>query len=127
MKGARGQYAEALAAYRLAVMRASEDVEDYLSALVRREAQERELTAGEQARGRARAASLAADQGGAASLIEVIDADTRLLLTRDARAWAQTEAARSAVASFRSLRGGWEDTDAPAHGPGNATPPDNHT
>jgi outer membrane protein TolC len=41
------------------------------------------------------------------SLIEVLDADSRLLATRDARAQAQTEAARAAVASFRSLGGGW--------------------
>src|SRR3546814_14834895 len=37
---ARGRDAEALAAYRLAVLRASEDVENAFSALVEREAQE---------------------------------------------------------------------------------------
>ena len=37
----------------------------------------------------------------------VIDADTRLLNTRDARAQAQTQAARAAIASFKALGGGW--------------------
>lgn len=105
---ARGQNAEALAAYRLAVLRASEDVEDAFSALVKREAQERILAGGESALVRARDASLAAYRGGVVSLIEVLDADARLLATRDTRAQAQAEAARAAVASFRALGGGWQ-------------------
>ncbi|WP_404711985.1 efflux transporter outer membrane subunit [Sphingomonas sp. MMS24-J13] len=104
---ARGSNAEALAAYRLAALRASEDVEDAFSALVEREAQERVLAGGEASLTRASAASLAAYKGGVVSLIEVLDADSRLLATRDARAQAKTEAARAAVASFRSLGGGW--------------------
>jgi NodT family efflux transporter outer membrane factor (OMF) lipoprotein len=104
---ARGRNAEALAAYRLAVLRASEDVEDAFSALVRREAQERTLAQGETALARAQTSSLAAYKGGVVSLIEVLDADSRLLATRDARAQAQTEAARAGVASFRALGGGW--------------------
>jgi len=55
----------------------------------------------------ARDASGAAYKGGAVSLIEVLDADSRLLSTRDARARAQTEAARAAIASFRAIGGGW--------------------
>lgn len=105
---ARGVNAEALAAYRLAVMRASEDVENAFSALLNREEQAATLARGEAALSRAQAASLAAYRGGAVSLIEVLDADGRLLATRDARAQAQTEAARAAVASFRALGGGWE-------------------
>jgi NodT family efflux transporter outer membrane factor (OMF) lipoprotein len=104
---ARGRNAEALAAYRLAVLRASEDVEDAFSALVRREAQERILAQGETALARAQTSSRAAYKGGVVSLIEVLDADARLLTTRDARAQAQTEAARAGVASFRALGGGW--------------------
>lgn len=105
---ARGANAEALAAYRLAVLRASEDVENAFSALVQREAQERVLERGEGALSRAQVASLAAYRGGVVSLIEVLDADRRLLDVRDARAQAQTEAARAAVASYRSLGGGWQ-------------------
>ena len=89
------------------MLRASEDVEDAFSALVRREAQERVLAQGETALARAQTSSLAAYKGGVVSLIEVLDADARLLTTRDARAQAQTEAARAGVASFRALGGGW--------------------
>lgn len=105
---ARGQTAEALAAYRLAVLRASEDVENALSAQTKREAQTRSLERGEIALTRARDTSLVAYKGGVVSLIEVLDADSHLLETRDAKAQAQTETARAAIASFRALGGGWE-------------------
>ena len=105
---ARGQEAEALAAYRLAVLRAAEDVENALSALVKREAQVGILTRGESSLARARANSFAAYQGGVVSLIEVLDADSNLLQVRDGKAQAQTEAARAAIASFRALGGGWD-------------------
>jgi NodT family efflux transporter outer membrane factor (OMF) lipoprotein len=105
---ARGQEAEALAAYRLAVLRAAEDVENSFSALVKREAQVGILTRGEFSLARARENSLAAYQGGVVSLIEVLDADGNLLQMRDAKAQAQTEAARAAISSFRALGGGWD-------------------
>lgn len=105
---ARGQEAEALAAYRLAVLRATEDVENGFSALVKREAQVGILTQGESSLARARENSLAAYKGGVVSLIEVLDADGNLLQVRDAKAQAQTEAARAAIASFRALGGGWD-------------------
>ena len=107
IKTARGRNAEALAAYRLSVLRASEDVEDAFSALVNREQQQRTLAGGAKALTRAQQSSMAAYKGGVVSLIEVLDADTRLLETRDALAQARTETARAAVASFRSLGGGW--------------------
>ncbi|WCM25850.1 efflux transporter outer membrane subunit [Sphingomonas sp. QA11] len=107
IKAARGANAEALAAYRLTVLRASEDVEDSFSALVKREQQENVLAGGEKSLTRARHASDAAYKGGVVSLIEVLDADTRLLQTRDQRAQARTEAARAAISSFRALGGGW--------------------
>ncbi|WP_018989674.1 efflux transporter outer membrane subunit [Aromatoleum toluclasticum] len=105
---ARGQEAEALAAYRLAVLRAAEDVENAFSALVKREAQLGILTRGEASFARARENSFAAYQGGVVSLIEVLDADSSLLQARDAKAQAQTEAARAAITSFRALGGGWD-------------------
>jgi NodT family efflux transporter outer membrane factor (OMF) lipoprotein len=116
---ARGQEAEALAAYRLAVLRATEDVENALSALVRREAQVRILTQGESSFARARASSDAAYRGGVVSLLEVLDADSNLLQVRDAKAQAQTEAARAAIHSFRALGGGWDAT--PARGTATST------
>jgi NodT family efflux transporter outer membrane factor (OMF) lipoprotein len=105
---AKGGQAEALAAYRLSVLRASQDVEDAFSALLNREAQEKTLAGGEASLTRARQASYAAYKGGVVSLIEVLDADSRLLATRDAHAQAQTEAARAAISSFRALGGGWQ-------------------
>jgi NodT family efflux transporter outer membrane factor (OMF) lipoprotein len=108
VSAARGRNAEALAAYRLSVLRATEDVEDAFSTLVKREAQARTLAGGETSLTRARDSSLAAYKGGAVSLIEVLDADSRLLDTRDAHAQARTQAARAAVASFRALGGGWD-------------------
>lgn len=109
---ARGQEAEALAAYRLAVLRAAEDVENAFSSLVKREAQVGILTRGESSLARARENSFAAYQAGVVSLIEVLDADGNLLQARDAKAQAQTEAARAAIASFRALGGGWDTRDA---------------
>jgi NodT family efflux transporter outer membrane factor (OMF) lipoprotein len=109
---ARGQEAETLAAYRLAVLRATEDVENALSALVKREAQLAILTQGESSLARARDNALAAYEGGVVSLIEVLDADGNLLEMRDAKAQAQTEAARAAIASFRALGGGWDAGNA---------------
>jgi NodT family efflux transporter outer membrane factor (OMF) lipoprotein len=109
---ARGQEAETLAAYRLAVLRATEDVESALSALVKREAQVGILTQGESSLARARDNAFAAYEGGVVSLIEVLDADGNLLQMRDAKAQAQTEAARAAIASFRALGGGWDAGNA---------------
>jgi outer membrane protein TolC len=111
---ARGQEAEALAAYRLAVLRATEDVENAMSALVKREAQVSILTQGQSSF--ARENSDAAYSGGVVSLIEVLDADSNLLQVRDAKAQAQTEAARAAIASFRALGGGWDARHASAAG-----------
>jgi NodT family efflux transporter outer membrane factor (OMF) lipoprotein len=115
---ARGQEAEVLAAYRLAVLRATEDVENAFAALVKREAQVGILTQGESSLARARESADAAYRGGIVSLIEVLDADSNLLQVRDAKAQAQTEVARAAIASFRALGGGW---DARQH-PGGAAP-----
>lgn len=105
---ARGQEAEMLAAYRLAVLHAAEDVENALSSLVKRETQTAELTQGVESLRRARGASFAAYQKGVVSLTEVLLADENLLRASDARAQAQTESARAAVAAFRALGGGWQ-------------------
>ena len=97
-----------LAAYRVAALHASEDVENAFSALVKREEQAAMLEQGVSSLGRAREASFAAYQKGVASLIEVLQADENLLRASDARVQAQTESARAAVAAFRALGGGWE-------------------
>jgi NodT family efflux transporter outer membrane factor (OMF) lipoprotein len=105
---AQGRDAESLAAYRLAVLHATEDVENAFSALANRAQQTAILVRGEDALTRSRAASFAAYQRGAASLIDVLRADDTLLRTGDARARAQTDAARAAVAAYKALGGGWD-------------------
>nr|WP_305118839.1 efflux transporter outer membrane subunit [Vogesella sp. AC12] len=105
---AKGQEAERLAAYRLAVLRTTEDVENAFSALVKREEQAAVLAKGVDSLGRARSASFAAYQKGVVSLIEVLQADESLLRASDAHAQAQTESARAAVAAFKALGGGWQ-------------------
>lgn len=109
---AKGQEAEMLAAYRLAVLRATEDVENSFSALVKREEQAAALAQGVDSLGRARGASFAAYQKGVVSMIEVLQADENLLRASDAQAQAQTESARAAVAAFKALGGGWQPRKA---------------
>ena len=46
----------------------------------------------------------------------MLDADGNLLQARDAKALAQTEAARAAIASFRALGGGWDARHASSNG-----------
>lgn len=111
---AKGQEAEALAAYRLAVLHAAEDVENAFSALVKREDQAGILAQGVDSLGRARATSFAAYQKGVVSLIEVLQADETLLRASDMRAQAQTESARAAVATFKALGGGWQARESEA-------------
>lgn len=108
IKAAKGRNAEALAAYRLTVLRASQDVENAFSTLVQQETRSVALAQGETSLTRARGASFAAYKGGVASLIEVLDADRRLLETRDGAIQARAAASRGAVASFRALGGGWD-------------------
>jgi len=111
---AKGKDAEALAGYRQAVLRATEDVENSLSSLVNRQAQTATLVHAESSLTKARDASTAAYSSGAASFIDVLHADETLLHAADARAQAQTESARAAIATFKALGGGW---DAPMHQP----------
>jgi NodT family efflux transporter outer membrane factor (OMF) lipoprotein len=112
---AKGQEAEALAAYRQSALRATEDVENAISALVKREKQTEALLQGEQSFSQARKSSFVAYQKGVVSLIEVLHADESLLKTSDAKAQAQTESARSAVAAFKALGGGWEESNVISH------------
>ena len=79
-----------LVAYRLAVLRAAEDVENAFSALVKREDLVGILAQGVDPVGRARVASFAAYQKGGVSLIEVRQADESLRRAANMRAQAQT-------------------------------------
>ena len=111
---ARGRNAEALAAYRLTVLRASEDVENAFSSLVKQQARAQIFAEGDLSLTKARKTSFAAYKGGVSSLIEVLDADRRLLENRDGEIQARAAAAHAAVASFRALGGGWDAPRATA-------------
>lgn len=114
---AKGQEAEALAAYRLLVLRATEDVENAFSALVNRETQAATLIRGETALASARQSSFIAYRQGTASLMDVLHKDETLLQASDDRAQAQTESARAAVATFRALGGGWQPPETSTKAP----------
>lgn len=105
---AKGQEAEALAAYRQSVLRATEDVENAFSSLANRETQAAMLDKGEAALASARQSSFASYSKGAASLIEVLRADEKMLQVADANAQAKVESAQAAVAVFKALGGGWQ-------------------
>ncbi len=111
IKAAEGRNAEALAVYRRTVLRASQDVEDAFSTLVQQEARADSLARGAASLARAQQSSTAAYRAGFVSLIEVLEADRRLLETRDGVIQARTAASRGAVASFRALGGGWQGAD----------------
>jgi NodT family efflux transporter outer membrane factor (OMF) lipoprotein len=109
---AKGREAEALAAYRAAAIRATEDVETALSRLAQSKnetaALDRQIAALETARQQ----TLSAYQAGALSLIEVLDIDRQLLAASDRQATAKADSARASVASFRALGGGWNGSQA---------------
>ena len=108
IQAAKGRDAELLAAYRLAVLRATEDVEGALTGQLRREEQASLLASSEGSLAKARQASALAYRKGVVNLVEVLQADERLLRTADARAQAQTATAKAAVATYKALGGGWE-------------------
>lgn len=105
---AKGNEAEALAKYRQSALRASEDVENAFSSLLKSEEQSVTLLEGEASLTQARKAAFKAYERGSASLIEVLNADESLLRMSDARAQAQSQSARAAVAAFKALGGGWD-------------------
>ena len=110
---AEAREAEALAAYRQAALRATEDVENALSSFGRRQEQTLLLERGFGALSRAQSATAAGYDKGVISLIEVMHADESLLNAQDAQVQAQTESARAAVAIFKALGGGWEPEQTP--------------
>ena len=104
---AKGAKAEALAAYRASILKATEDVENALSDLTQQQSRTVALTrqVGELTLARNQAQS--AYEGGAVSLIEVRDADRDLLAASDQLVRARADADRAAVAAYRALGGGW--------------------
>lgn len=107
LAGAKGAQAEALAAWRGSILMAAEDVETALARLAQfhqeRAALERQVAA----LTRARAQADQAYAGGVVALIDVLDADRELLAASDRLAEVRGSEARSAVAAYRALGGGW--------------------
>lgn len=111
---AQAQEAESLAAYRQSVLRATEEVENALVSLDRRQELMAVLARGADALTLARQAAGAAYDKGVVSLIEVLQADESLLGVLDAQAQARMESARSTVAIFKALGGGWKPEPLPS-------------
>ena len=105
---ARGANAEALARYRQAVLKATEDVEDALVTLSQTQLRAEQLQQEVKSLEQARALSQTAYEAGAIPLTDVLDADRQLLTSRDALDSDRANAARAAVRTFRALGGGWE-------------------
>jgi len=105
--GARGKEAEALAAYRGAILRATEDVETALSRFTQSGIETRILEQQIAALHSARTQTQLAYRNGVVGLIDVLDADRELLTASDRLATAKSEEARASVAAFRALGGGW--------------------
>jgi NodT family efflux transporter outer membrane factor (OMF) lipoprotein len=105
---AEGVNNEALAAYRLTVLQATEDVENAFSTVAKISDQQRYLASGEDSLTKARNAAYAGYKRGSLSLLEVLDADERLLKMRDAMTQAESDTVRATIQSFKALGGGWD-------------------
>jgi NodT family efflux transporter outer membrane factor (OMF) lipoprotein len=105
---ARGRQAQALADYRLTVLRAAEEVENAFTDLAQQQARAAALKSQVDQLTIARRQAQTAYDGGVVSLIEVRDVDRDLLAASDQWVQAQAGAARAAVAAFRALGGGWK-------------------
>jgi NodT family efflux transporter outer membrane factor (OMF) lipoprotein len=107
VKQARGTYAEALAQYREAALKATEDVENAFMTLSQTEVRSQELEQEVAALTRARDLSERAYRAGSITLTDVLDADRLLLAARDDLDATKADSARAAVRTFRALGGGW--------------------
>jgi NodT family efflux transporter outer membrane factor (OMF) lipoprotein len=105
---ARGANAQALAEYRLAVLRACEDVENALVTLSQTELRNNELADEVAALTRARDLSEVAYKAGDIPLTDVLDTNRQLLDARDGLNSTQADSARAAVSLFRAMGGGWD-------------------
>jgi NodT family efflux transporter outer membrane factor (OMF) lipoprotein len=108
VKDAKGANAEALAQYREAALKATEDVEDAFVTLSQTELRAQELQQEIIALTKARDLSEKAYRAGSITLTDVLDADRQLLESRDDLDATKADAARAAVRTFRALGGGWD-------------------
>ena len=110
----RGAYAEALAGYRQAALRATEDVENALMELAQTQVRLEELQGEVTSLTRARDLSERAYKAGAIPLTDVLNADSQLLVARNDVESTRADAARAAVRTFRALGGGWDIRSNPS-------------
>src|SRR5262250_1028754 len=110
----RGAYAEALAEYREAALRATEDIENALMELAQTQVRLEELQGEVTSLTRARDLSERAYKAGAIPLTDVLDADRQLLVARNDVESTRADAARAAVRTFRALGGGWDIRSNPS-------------
>ena len=110
----RGAYAEALAGYRQAALRAAEDVENALMELAQTQVRLEELQGEVTSLTRARDLSERAYKAGAIPLTDVLNADSQLLVARNDVESTRADAARAAVRTFRALGGGWDVRSNPS-------------
>ena len=99
--------AEALLAYRLTVLKATEEVENALTAVLKKNAQQRILTAAEASLVKSRDFAEAGYKKGALSLLDVLEENKRLLIMQDAKLQAQSDSVQSTIQSFKARGGGW--------------------
>lgn len=109
---ATGKNAEALAAYRRSVLRATEDVENSLMTLIQTQLQLAAVQEQVKALMKARKLSEQSYRAGSIALTDVLDADRQLLLARDLMDSARAGAARAAVGVYRALGGGWTPVES---------------
>ncbi len=108
VKQARGANAESLIEYRLAVLRAAEDVENAIASLAETEAYGVEVQAEVQSLTRSRDLSQEAYKAGSITLTDVLDADRELLTAQDLLVANRADTSRAAVLVYRSFGGGWQ-------------------
>ncbi|MGN6579592.1 MAG: efflux transporter outer membrane subunit [Bordetella sp.] len=104
---AKGAYAEALAQYRQAVLRATQDTEDALTTLAQSHIRMQDWEAVVAARERADQSTHRLFTEGSASMADVLSRERDTLQARRALVLARGDAARAAVDLYRALGGGW--------------------
>ncbi|MGD0462616.1 MAG: efflux transporter outer membrane subunit [Tepidisphaeraceae bacterium] len=100
--------AEALQAYRKAVLQSMEDVEDALVAYNREQVRLQSVQEAVDANQRALDLSMELFQKGSADFLSVLDAQRSLFATQDALAQSEQQVSADLVALYKALGGGWE-------------------
>ncbi len=120
LAGANARQAEALIAYRQAVLNALKEVEDALSRVQADEAAAGSLRASLESASAARTAALDQYKAGVQPYLGVLTAEQAVTTDQDQLAQADNARAQDVVALYRALGGGWRD-DEPT-GPKEAKP-----